>query len=205
MAEDAGRDALLAPLGKHRKAGAACGGAGRRALVSGLSCGVGGLGSESSAHSARCHQRFRRTACSMVSYERDSQGVSLVEALLVAAVVSILVMLGLPMYQEQVRTLRRSEATTSLLFLAVRMEQYYAHRRTFVGASARDLLGSTTTPSGRYVISIPKDQLRPQAYVLRADPNTVGQARDPCGSFVLTSQGRRTATGAGESGASCWR
>lgn len=141
----------------------------------------------------------------MVSYERDTRGVSLVELLLVAAVVSILVMLGLPMYQEQIRTFRRSEATTSLLFLAVRMEQYYAQRRTFVGATAQDLLGSATTPSGRYVISIPKDQLGRQAYVLRADPNTVGQARDPCGSFLLTSQGRRTATGAGAGEASCWR
>ena len=67
---------------------------------------------------------------------RGATGFTLIELMIAVAVVAILSAIALPSYTDYIRRSKISEATSALLGMRTRLEQYYQDQRTFVGACA---------------------------------------------------------------------
>lgn len=146
---------------------------------------------------------------------------SLIEVLVVMALVLILSMLAYPTYTAQITKARRSEGQVALLESMQHQERYYAQHNTYLpfsaagdegqehdggekgfrwwsGASAS---GSAYELSGRACA----DQPPTRCIELHAVPGTDrvdGRFRDPeCGTLILGSSGAYRATGVGKR---CW-
>lgn len=144
---------------------------------------------------------------------------TLVELMIVLAVLAIITTLAYSSYTESVRKANRGDAQAALLALGSAMQRYYteATPSTFVGAAA-------SGPPGPPIAAVfpsqsPLDGARKQynlriqsasasAYELRAVPIAgSAQADDKCGTLTLTSTGQRDITGgqASVTWQNCWR
>ena len=74
---------------------------------------------------------------------RKARGFTLIEVLMVVAILGILVAVALPSYQEYVLRGKITEATSTLSDLRLRAEKFYGDNRTYVGFNQ-------TTPGTRY-------------------------------------------------------
>lgn len=79
---------------------------------------------------------------------KQSRGFTLVELLVVVAVIGILSAIAVPQYSDYVMRSKIAEATATLSEHRVRMEQYFQDNRTYVGACAAGTVAPT--PTGRY-------------------------------------------------------
>jgi len=128
-----------------------------------------------------------------------ARGFTLIELMIVVAVLGIIVAIGYPSYQEQVRKSRRAEGMGELLEMADRMERRYSDVGTYAGITADVLYGTDTaddklpTTNGHYKLSIDAgaDNV---LFTVRAEPQG-SQAKDKCHTFVLNSNGTRSVTG----------
>jgi len=131
---------------------------------------------------------------------RMVRGFSLIEAMVVVAILGIIVAFGYPSYRDQVIKSRRSEGMSALLELADRLERYYSDKGTYAGATPANIF-RTTTEKGHYTLSI--DSQDAIAFTVSATPKGT-QTKDKCGTFTLTSQGAKTVGGSLSSDA-CWK
>ena len=123
--------------------------------------------------------------------DRMMRGFTLIEAMIVVAILGIIVAFGYPSYRDQVMKSRRAEGMGELLELADRMERYYSDKGTYATAT----LGTTSadvfhkmTDKGNYQLNI--DSADSVAFVVSAKPQG-GQAKDKCGTFILHSDGNK--------------
>lgn len=123
-----------------------------------------------------------------------SRGFTLVELVVVVAMVAILAAIALPAYNEQVRTSRRAAAQAVLTETAQCLERFNTSNGTYVGADARCSPAATDT----YAFLV--DIQNRNAFVLTANP-TGGQSTDRCGSLGLNQAGQKTHS----TGTECWR
>lgn len=138
------------------------------------------------------------------------RGFTLIEAMIVVAVIAILAAIALPSYQEYVRRANRAEARSGLLQAAHWLERVAtASGRYLREDEVADSFPAamTTVPSGTYTIQlVPDDEGR--TYVLSATPQRA-QVADKCGTVTLTQNGTRSVTIAGNTGSQtlideCW-
>lgn len=150
---------------------------------------------------------------------RRLRGFTLIELMIVVAIVGILVAVALPAYNQSVRKSRRADAKTALLDLAQREERYNSTANQYSG-TATDLgypTGTTfpisvqTGSTSYYTISItpaPGDTataLPSTTFLATAAPvSGTSQATDTCGSFTLLNTGVQGVTGGTSSAADCW-
>ena len=132
--------------------------------------------------------------------KRNNTGFTLVELMVVIAIIGILAAVGYPAYTSAVKKGNRADGIDSLLSLAGRMEEYYMNNDTYVGATINaagtGTVGSNKTSDDLYTLSITSAD--GFAYTLTAAPKT---ADTECGSLILNSLGQKSAsTGAG----GCW-
>ena len=79
-------------------------------------------------------------------------GFTLTELMIAVAVVAILAAVAIPNYTDYIRRGKIQEATSALLAMRVKMEQYFQDNRTYVGACAGGTVAPmpTNTPSFTY-------------------------------------------------------
>lgn len=141
---------------------------------------------------------------------KRQQGFTLIELMIVVAVVGILSAIAYPSYAEYVRRGHRADARAGLLQAQQWMER--AATATGVYPSALpDALTWTNDTNKRYTISLNKDGNKDTqlAFILNAAPKSPGpQASDKCGTYTLSNTGLRGANGktSGQSGydTDCW-
>jgi len=63
-----------------------------------------------------------------------ARGFTIIEVMIVVAIVAILASVALPSYTSYMQRSKIQEATSNLLAMRVRMEQYYQDQRSYVGA-----------------------------------------------------------------------
>ena len=151
---------------------------------------------------------------------RRLAGFTLIEVMIVVAIVAILSAIAFPSYQESVRKSKRADARTQLLEVAQFMQRFYSQNDRF--DQANDAAGTaialptalTVVPRGAaagsqdYTIQFQASTLSERAFTLEAVPRTGGpMASDKCGTLRVNSVGRRTVSGesGGMTAATCWR
>lgn len=149
------------------------------------------LGSAVSARHARIPKRSKYDISSVGPYVH---GFTLIETMVVLAIIAVLVALAYPSYIDQVRKSRRAEATSALLENAQILERCFTRVNTYVGCG----ISTGNTENGYFTISA--TTLTATTYVLRAAAQG-DQLKDPCTTFGLDYLGNKTSA----SGSSrCW-
>jgi type IV pilus assembly protein PilE len=135
-------------------------------------------------------------------------GFTLLELLIVLAIVALLAMISVPAYEASVRKGRRSDAISALLQAANRQEQRMLRRSSYT-LDMRELgygADPALSEAGYYIVNAGECDSATIAicYVLTASPaaGSPQLADSGCTGFSLDSSGRRTAIGA--EAASCW-
>ena len=135
------------------------------------------------------------------------QGFTLIEVMIVVAIVAILAAIALPSYNEYIRRGHRAEARAALLQGAQSMERAATATGTYPLTAAFPS-ALQTIQSGRYAITIvspPAGAASGAAFALTAAPQN-GQTGDKCGNYTLDHTGLRGANGstAGPLVIECW-
>lgn len=123
-------------------------------------------------------------------------GFSLIEMMIVLAIVGILSSLAFPIYTTTVLKIRRAEAKIALLNLATQMEHYYLyHQNSYAQASLETLGISIKTEHHYYKLSLTASA---HHYELIALPTFKDAA---CTQFSLNELGEKKSTGSAKK---CW-
>lgn len=130
------------------------------------------------------------------------RGFTLIEVMIVVAIIAILASVALPAYNDYLLRGRLAEAHGELVAMRARLETYFLDNRTYVGACAAGTVAPLPA-AGRFTYSCPT--LTATTYVVQAD----GIAAQGTGGFTYTiNQANARATTAVPTGwtanAACW-
>lgn len=127
-------------------------------------------------------------------------GFTLIELMIVVAVIAILAAIALPSYQSHVMKTRRAEAKQSLLEFSQRLERCYTRFNSYTDAQCP--FRAMTSENGYYRISM--TERRQNKFELQAVPQAAGgQNKDSyCGTFKLDHLGKRSTST--DKGSECW-
>lgn len=134
-----------------------------------------------------------------------SKGFTLMELMVVIAIVGVLAATAFPSYNNYIIKSKRAVARGVVMDLVNRQEQYFANNKSY--SSALSGLGGLPDPyyingsgeqvssNGVYQITVEVSGSAPYfAYTLKAAPVSGStQASDACGTLSLTSEGLRSA------------
>jgi type IV pilus assembly protein PilE len=138
------------------------------------------------------------------------RGFTLIELMVVVAIVAILAAIAIPSYNEQVRKSRRAEAASELARLHMAQERWRADRPTY--GTLAQIGGVATMPNGYYTISVATPGGNCASGVAASNANSFSitataagaQLSDTrCATMTLTSlcgTVTKTSTGGGQ----CW-
>lgn len=127
---------------------------------------------------------------------RSQTGFTLMELMIVVAIVAILAAVALPAYQNSVMKTWRSKATSCVTEMAQGMERRFTGAMNYGGTDATDALppNTCTTDDGmaqRYAFSFHEDPDNP--FVLQAEAQGTQAARDErCHILRINQRGLRT-------------
>ncbi len=138
-------------------------------------------------------------------------GFTLIELMIVVAIMGILTMVALPAYQNSVLRSGRADAKTELLIVASDLERFFSSNNRYTN-DAVPLDGETNggtriTQNQLYVISVAACSGGSLATCFLATATARGdQLDDICDTLTLSSTGVRGATGTGQASAEeCWQ
>lgn len=138
-------------------------------------------------------------------------GFSLIELMIVVAIIGILAAIAFPSYNNYVLRGKRAEARNALMDLAAREERYYSDNNKYIGTLAglkyNDPVGcasisGTQTETCKYTLANPDLSLvaNDQGFVIVATP----VSPDPkCGDLSIKQDGTKDKSGSGTV-AECW-
>ncbi len=153
----------------------------------------------------------------------QQQGYTLIEILIVVAILGILAAVAIPSYQNSVLASNRSVAHAALLDLANRQEQFYLDNRTYstaltdlgypagmvfsnsgssaVAVNDNHSLVASTSAERLYFVQI--DAANATTFAISAVPQQTQAGDSECGTLGLSSTGVKAVTGSGTA-SDCW-
>lgn len=133
------------------------------------------------------------------------RGFTLIELMIVVAIVGLLAAIAIPSYNEYIRRSHRAEAKNSLLAIAQRLEQNYTVAGRYdqnqggapIAQPFLNQTGLSVVPAGgpaRYNITFAAGQPAQGTFTLIATP-VGGQLGDRCGVLMINQQNIKGANG----------
>jgi type IV pilus assembly protein PilE len=140
-------------------------------------------------------------------------GFTLIELMIVVAIITILAAVGYPSYTEYVMRSHRQAAKNAIFQIADRQEQFFLDNRTYaptlstlgyqadvIGLKRDGQLTTTADPDRTYLLAMGNTSAT--TYTLAAVPQLVQAARDTdCAVLLMTQSGDRDVTGPSDE---CW-
>lgn len=136
-------------------------------------------------------------------FSNKRKGFTLLELLIVVAIVAILAAIALPNYNRYVERTRRADAREALMRVAAAQERFYTNRNSYATDIAADLSLPVTSESGYYAITTASAGGDTQVYVLTATPQGA-QATDSCGALTINNTGFKAAPSDTGANGTCW-
>jgi type IV pilus assembly protein PilE len=140
----------------------------------------------------------------------NERGFTLIEVMIVVAILGIIAAIAIPNYSSYVNRARRAEAQTALQDAAQFMQRFYAANNRYdtsvsgtaltLPVSMRTIPINTSGSATYYNLTV---QTAANTYTLTATPVNV-MASDACGAYTLVQTGARGSLGS-LSVAQCWR
>ena len=140
-----------------------------------------------------------------------NRGVTLMELMVVIAIIGILSAIAYPSYRQYVIRANRTEAKVALMQAQQGLEKCYTrfHRYRTNGAQVCGVAdglavaGGVATEEGNYSVTIAHDRIATPSYTLTATRQRGQTADAQCGNFTMNEIGTRGITGTGTV-AQCW-
>lgn len=130
--------------------------------------------------------------------KRTAAGFTLIEVMVVVAIVGILASIALPSYLEHQRKARRAAGAACVSAVAQAMERHYTTALTYTTAPAVATLDDRCEPEVLTFYNIGRNNLAAKTYTITAAPFG-RQNGDTCGTLSLNQAGVKTPGTAG-----CW-
>jgi len=166
-------------------------------------------------------QRFFFANAKTISKRAYVPGFTLIELMIVVAIIGVITAIAIPSYQESVRKSRRSEVRGQLLEVAQYLQRFYSQNDSFM----QDRSGTATTIPTALALVPRTATAGNQAYTISFTTPIAGttnpsvsefkiqavrrvggpMAGDKCGDFLLDNTGVRGVASATDSAANCWR
>jgi type IV pilus assembly protein PilE len=131
-----------------------------------------------------------------------ARGFTLVEIMVVVTLIAILTAIALPAYNDYVLRGKLQEASSNLLTMRVKMEQYYQDNRTYIGACATSTVAPL--PTGLKYFNVTCPTLSATGYTIQAQ----GTESSVSGFTFTIDQGNNRNTTAVPTGwtnpGTCW-
>jgi type IV pilus assembly protein PilE len=140
----------------------------------------------------------------IVSPKSREAGFTLIEVMIVVAIVAVLVAIALPSYSDYIRRGKILDATNKLSSDRVKMEQWFLDNRTYVGACVPPPTGAfsiATAPDDIFVIDCGTPTI--SAYTLTATGIT-GKGMDGFVYSIDNTNAKTSASPIGYTNGACW-
>lgn len=135
---------------------------------------------------------------------RLQAGFTLVELMIVMAVIGILTAIAYPSYQSYVVRTNRAVATGCLQEMAQHMERRYTTTMAYDSVATLPVLTCTGEVTGRYTFAFATGQPTGTTYAIEAIPAAAQASDTRCATLGLSQLGAKTISGTGTVN-ECWR
>lgn len=134
---------------------------------------------------------------------KSNRGFTLIEIMIVIAIIGIVITVGYPSLTEYMKKARRTEIASLLSEQAQILERYYSRNNAYTNAYTN----ATGLSTGNDSYTIAPTTLTDQSFILKAVRRSGSpMAADKCGDFVITNTGVRNVENAtaGVTAKDCW-